>query len=264
MENSESLRLRRILKCIIPQQIQHLVWRGSYYIQNNWLRTLVGCQTSKRVIALTFDDGPNQNATHQILDILNFYKVKATFFLLGRNIVNYPETARCIVGTGHCIGNHTYNHPYLVKQSPNFITQELSSCQQAIKELVGVKTKIMRPPYGAQDLLSYTTTRLLGFTTVHWSVSGDDYLGDKAHTVAQRILANIQPGNIVLLHDGWEPPPNQVEWRPEYSVFQDRSSTIGTLPLIIEPLKNLDYQFITIPEMVRLGHLIHRNWNSMY
>jgi peptidoglycan/xylan/chitin deacetylase (PgdA/CDA1 family) len=260
MGHSGITKLRRFLKYLIPRRIRQFGWHGYYYIQNNWLRTLVGCQTNQKVIALTFDDGPNLNSTRQILDILLFYQIKATFFLLGKNILNYPETARGVVDAGHAIGNHAFTHTNLASQDLKFVVRELSACQQAIQESVGVKTKIMRPPYGAQDIMSYTTTRMLGFTIVHWTISGEDYRADLAHTIAQRILKNVQPGNIVLLHDGWELPPNQTEWREEYTKFRDRSTTIESLPLIIEPLQNQGYKFITIPDMIRKYPLIYKNW----
>jgi peptidoglycan/xylan/chitin deacetylase (PgdA/CDA1 family) len=95
---------------------------------------------------------------------------------------------------------------------------------------------------------------------VHWSANGDDWKGDPAPLLAERILTDLRPGGIILLHDGWEPPPHQTGWKPEYQLFQDRSPTIEALPMIIEPLQSQGYQFVTLPEMTRMKPLVKQNW----
>lgn len=221
---------------------------------------MVGCQTSQKIVALTFDDGPNPVYTPQILDVLAHYQVKATFFLLGRNVAAHPHLARTVVQTGHAIGNHTFTHPYLPDCGPLGVARELSQCQRTIREVIGVAPEIMRPPYGAQAPESFLTARMMGYKVIHWSAAGEDWQGDPAPLLAERILSRIQPGGIILLHDSWEPPPDQTEWRPAYDLFQDRTPTLQALPLIIEPLQSQGYQFVTLPQMIQMGSPAKQSW----
>jgi len=254
------MQIRRILKSVVPSPVRRLGWRGYYYARNNWLKSVVGCRTTQRIVALTFDDGPNPDCTPLILEILAHYHVKATFFSLGENVVSYPELARKVHKAGHAVGNHTFTHRRLVGCSPATVVRELSQCQRALREVTGAVPRIMRPPSGAQDLTSYLTARIMGYRVVTWSVSGKDCLGDPAPVVTERILAEIQPGGIITLHDGWEPPHNQVEGQPEHNLFQDRSPTIEALPTIIEHLQTEGYEFVTLPEMIRMGPLRGEAW----
>src|SRR5690606_19177353 len=119
-------------------------------------------------------------STPHILDMLELYDVKATFFLLGQNVAEHPQIARAIVKRGHAIGNHTFNHPRLADLNPVQVARELRRCQRTIQDAVGSRPALMRPPYGAQSPSAALTARMLGHTIVHWSVSGDDWLGDPA------------------------------------------------------------------------------------
>jgi peptidoglycan/xylan/chitin deacetylase (PgdA/CDA1 family) len=254
------MSLRRILKPIVPGPVRRLWWRGYYYACDNWLQTIVGCRTTRKIIALTFDDGPNPDCTPRILEILARYQVKATFFMLGGNVAAHPEIARKVAQAGHAIGNHTFTHPCLADCSPVEVTRELLQCQRTIREVIGVAPKVMRPPFGTQNPASYLTARMMGYAIVNWSASGEDWQGNPAPVVTERVLADVQPGGIILLHDGLEPPPHQAEWRPGDDLFQDRSATIEALPMIIEPLQGQGYQFVTLPEMICMGSLARQSW----
>ena len=118
----------------------------------------------------------------------------------------------------------------------------------------------MRPPFGAQDPKSFLTARMMVYIVVTWSASGDDWQGGPTPVVTEHILADIQPGGIILLHDGWEPPPYQTEWQPEWDLFHDRSPVIEALPMTIKPLQSQGYQFVTLPEMIRMGPLARQSW----
>lgn len=259
------MNLRYILKRTVPDPIRHIGWRAYYRIlDNNWLKsrlkTIVGCQTTQKIVALTFDDGPNLIYTPQILDILAHYRVKATFFLLGRNVTAHPETAKLVAKQGHTLGNHTFSHPCLADCSFAQVVNELAHCQQTIREATGIAPQLMRPPYGLLAPVSFITARLLGYQVVNWSVSGEDWNGEASPLLAERVLRNIQPGGIILLHDGWEPSPHQTESKPENDLFQDRSPTIKALPMIIEPLQRQGYQFVTLSEMIRMKPLTKQSW----
>jgi peptidoglycan/xylan/chitin deacetylase (PgdA/CDA1 family) len=254
------MRLKRILKHAVPGPVRRLGWLGYYHARDNWLGAIIGCQATGKTVALTFDDGPNPDCTPSILEVLAHYRVKATFFMLGRNVAAYPETARDVAQEGHAIGNHTFTHRCLADSSVVGVIRTLSRCRRTVRDVTGVAPRVMRPPFGAQDLRSFLTVRIMGYAVVTWSVSGDDWQGDQASVVAERVLKGVQPGGIILLHDGWEPPAHQPAWQPEWALLQDRSPTIGALPMIIEPLQDQGYRFVTLPEMMRMRPLTRRSW----
>ena len=262
MGRLERWGLRGILRQAIPRPIRRAGWDGYYYARYGMWKAIAGVQTSEKVVALTFDDGPDPRYTLPILDILARYQVKATFFLIGRGIISYPEQAREVVRRGHALGNHTFTHRRLVGCTPTVVAAELTRCRRAMQAIMGVTPRFMRPPFGEYDPISYLTARALGYAIANWSASGEDWQGDSAQVVAGRILADIQAGHIILLHDGWEPPHTQTEWQPEYSRFQDRSPMMEALPIIISQLQSAGFRFLTLPEMVRMGSLVSRSWSS--
>ncbi|MCC7355152.1 MAG: polysaccharide deacetylase family protein, partial [Anaerolineae bacterium] len=213
--------LRRVLRQIIPGPVRRTGWRGYYYARYGLWKVMTEVRTLERVVALTFDDGPNPDHTPPILDILAHYQVKATFFLIGRAVVSHPEVAREIVGRGHTVGNHTFTHRRLVNCHPVVVARELSQCRKAMQEITGVRPIFMRPPFGAYDPISYLVARMMGYAIAHWSVSGEDWQGDPAPVVADRILADVRPGGIILLHDGWGPEHQQTEWQPKHGLLKD-------------------------------------------
>ncbi len=193
-------------------------------------------------IALTFDDGPNEPYTSEILDILKKYNVKATFFVLGKNIERYPDTAKRIVEEGHVIGNHTYDHPYLLIQSKSHIKYEIEKAEQAILKATGTKPYLFRPPYGVTDNWIYHTVKEYGYVTVEWSVTGNN--GGKeirADVIEKDVLSRVTNGAIILLHDG-----------DRLIKGADRRNIVKALPVIIESLQQKGYQFVTVPKLIGL------------
>ncbi len=158
--------------------------------------------------ALTYDDGPNDNATPALLDILARHNARATFFFIGRFVRQRPELVRRVHAAGHLIGNHTESHPWLYRQPERIIREQLRSCNQALEDALGRPVRYFRPPYGSRRPAVLRIARELGLTTVQWNVMGHDWdpIG------AGRILANItrgiaraqrrHTGSNILLHDG--------------------------------------------------------------
>ncbi|MBI5668681.1 MAG: polysaccharide deacetylase family protein [Chloroflexi bacterium] len=227
-------------------------------VRQRWLATIVGCQTEQRLVALTFDDGPSEY-TPAVLNVLDHYGVKATFFMLGRNAAFRPELVQAVHQRGHAIGNHTYSHPRMSEISLLENLAELRRCQQVIAQATGQRPQVMRPPQGAQSTISVIVSRLLGLQPVHWSASGDDWRGDPAAVVAERVLRRLRPGSIILLHDGLEPAANAAQ-QPDYSQFRDRSATVEALPVIIESLQAQGYQFLTVPQLIENRPLMRKAW----
>jgi peptidoglycan/xylan/chitin deacetylase (PgdA/CDA1 family) len=153
-------------------------------------------------MAITFDDGPNPVVTPGILELLERYNARATFFLIGQRVRAFPRLAQEIASRGHAIGNHTETHPSLTFLSPRRITEELELCDDAIVAATGKKPRWMRPPYGYRSpLLDGIVRRRGGAGVAMWNVAAKDWRTDAPEPVIQR-LRGARGGDIVLLHDG--------------------------------------------------------------
>jgi len=159
-------------------------------------------------IALTYDDGPNDDATERLLEVLARHEVHATFFLIGNFARQRPALARAIAAAGHLIGNHTMTHPWLSWQSAAHIREELAGCNAVLEDILGTPVRFFRPPHGARRPIVLRTARELGLTAVQWNITAFDWnpIG------TEKILANVTRGiahnrqrgraSNVLMHDG--------------------------------------------------------------
>jgi peptidoglycan-N-acetylglucosamine deacetylase len=153
-------------------------------------------------MALTFDDGPNPGTTSDLLDLLERYQVRATFFLIGRHVRAVPSLAKEILERGHALGNHTESHPSLALLSSSEISEQLDRCDEAISSATGVTPRWMRPPYGFRNpLLNGIVMRRGNAGVAMWNVMAHDWKPQPAEPVIQR-LRRARGGDIVLLHDG--------------------------------------------------------------
>jgi peptidoglycan/xylan/chitin deacetylase (PgdA/CDA1 family) len=193
-----------------------------------------------KLISLTFDDGPTQQFTGQILDILRDHHVPATFFVCGKNVEEHPDILRRIVAEGHEVGNHTYSHPYLFFKSRRRIAQEIDRTQAIIEQVVGFRPKIFRPPYGSRWFGLVPTLLERGMHLIEWSATGYDWKKDPAG-ITQSVLRELEPGAIVLLHDG-------RETRPAGEI--DRSSTVLALPDLIASAHRNGYEFAPVKDFL--------------
>jgi len=197
--------------------------------------------SAEKVVALTFDDGPNEPYTSQIMDILAARDVKATFFVIGKNVEFYPETARRILADGHVVGNHSYSHSANHALTP-YGQKDMSMAQVAIFTVVGVWPHLYRPPHGKKSPWELEYARKTGLIEVTWSVSTYDQKAESAEDLAQRIVAKADPGEIILLHDGYG--------TLHAGGKADKSLTVEAVPLIIEGLKARGYGFVTVPDLL--------------
>ena len=197
---------------------------------------------NQKKIALTFDDGPNQPYTSQILDILKTYNIKATFFLIGKNVEAYPEVVKRMVKEGHSIGNHTYSHPELVLKLKSQIERQIKKAEEIIFKVTGIRPYLFRPPYGLDNPWVFVEAEKMGYLIIKWSVSGGNGGKEISYDkILNKVLSKVENGSIILLHDG-----NRLIKEA------DRSQLVRALPLIIEILENKGYQFVTIPELLGL------------
>jgi peptidoglycan/xylan/chitin deacetylase (PgdA/CDA1 family) len=154
-------------------------------------------------VRLTFDDGPNRNATPTILDTLAARGVKATFFVVGSMVAANPGIVRRAGTEGHGIGNHSWSHPNLTTLDREQVTSQLARTNEAIRQATGGYPTGWRPPYGARNALVEAAARDVGLTSmVLWTVDPRDWADPPATTVRDRVLQAVRPNSIVLLHDG--------------------------------------------------------------
>jgi len=176
-------------------------------------RTLIAGR-DPREAALTYDDGPNGNATPALLDLLAAHRARATFFMLGKYVRGQQELVRRVHAAGHLIGNHTETHPWLHTQPERIIREELRACNHALEDVLGAPVRYFRPPHGARRPAVLRIAAELGLTTVQWNAMGQDWLPINC----ERILANLDRGLArarrrgrganLLLHDGWDRAPD--------------------------------------------------------
>jgi peptidoglycan/xylan/chitin deacetylase (PgdA/CDA1 family) len=165
----------------------------------------------KMRVALTFDDGPDPEATPRLLDLLGREKIAATFFCVGKYVEAYPEIAARIAAEGHLIENHTYRHPWWISCIwGKRLVYEMSRTQEAIQKAAGVTPRYMRSPAGLTNPFFPSVLRRLGLTLVGWDVRTFDTIGS-TRRVADRISRHTRDGSIVLLHDGGSSPERVVE-----------------------------------------------------
>lgn len=195
----------------------------------------------KKLVALTFDDGPNDPYTSEILDILKKENVHATFFLVGQNVDKNPELARRISEEGHVIGNHSYTHPNMIMESDKNVRKEILKTEEAIVRATGVKPYLFRPPFGYDDPLTVRQSEKLGYVMVKWSLSARDWRKPGPTRIVSRVLRYTGNGTILLMHDG-----------DKLRYGGDRSQTVTALPALIHELHARGFEFVTVPEMLNL------------
>jgi peptidoglycan/xylan/chitin deacetylase (PgdA/CDA1 family) len=194
----------------------------------------------RKRITLTFDDGPAEQFTDQILDILREHQVPATFFVCGRSVEKRPEILTRIVAEGHAVGNHTLTHPYLFFKSRRRMSVEIDRTQEIIEKVVGFRPRIFRPPYGSRWFGLVPTLEARGMKLIQWSATGYDWKKD-ARGIVESALRELHPGAVILLHDGRETrDPSEV----------DRTATVQALPELIQGARNQGYEFVALSDFL--------------
>lgn len=205
-------------------------------------RTFIGLKPGSRLLALTYDDGPNDAATSQLLEVLARNGVRATFFMMGRHVAQRPELAREVAAAGHVIGNHTYSHPNLIFASRSQLIRELENCTRALDDAIGPHSNLFRPPFGARRPDVLAEVRRRGFIPVMWSVTAYDWNTDSANVVEARVARQIRGGEVILMHDGGH-----------LAMGADRSATVEATDRLIRRYKGEGYKFVTVPEMMKVS-----------
>lgn len=188
-------------------------------------------------IAITFDDGPHPRNTPRLLDILRERNIKATLYVIGRNVDLYPHIVRRAVAEGHEIGNHSQTHRLLSKLSDSEVREELGRCRDAVARASGFRIRTMRPPYGGltqrQRLMVHAE---FGYPTILWSVDPLDWKRPGSSVITSRIVGNTRPGGIVLAHDL-------------------HAQTIDAMPDTLDGLLRRGFQFVTVSQLLAMAQV---------
>jgi peptidoglycan/xylan/chitin deacetylase (PgdA/CDA1 family) len=228
---------------------------GAVYPRSQFFGKTICRTNSARKLAITFDDGPNPSITPKLLDLLDRYNAKATFFLIGRYVRECPELVQQTVARGHEVGNHTELHPNLFWLNPTKVRVELRLCHDAIRGVIGTPPKWFRPPFGMRNPWVIPAARELGYRTVMWTLLPGDWL----EKPAEWLIARMQPiadnarrnqgngsqsaaagtGDVLCLHDGGHRELNG-----------DRSRTLAALEYWLPRWRDLGLEFVTIGEAV--------------
>ena len=179
-------------------------------------------------IAITFDDGPEGNYTKQLLDGLKERGVKATFFVLGKSIVGNEDLILRMYEEGHLIGNHTYNHVELDKETDENGVKEIERTNEIIKQITGYEPEFIRPPFGAWRKEQMSQADMF---PVMWTIDPLDWKYQNTEYVVNHILNNVKDGDIILLHDIFE-------------------TSVEAALIVIDRLQEQGYEFVTVDELM--------------
>jgi peptidoglycan/xylan/chitin deacetylase (PgdA/CDA1 family) len=188
-------------------------------------------------IALTFDDGPHPVQTPKILDLLDKYGIKATFFTVGINATYYSDTLDMVSRRGHEIGNHTFTHPQVSSLDPENLKDEVERCESTIYGLTDRKTKLFRPPEGMIDSDVKKVLGKLDYKVILWDIDTKDWAHTPPEKIAENVISNISSGDIILMHD----------------YISYNSPTLEALELFIPALLEKGYSFVVVSELIGIN-----------
>ncbi|AEK44609.1 polysaccharide deacetylase family protein [Amycolatopsis mediterranei] len=191
-------------------------------------------ETTEKLVALTFDDGPDPAGTHAILDTLNSRQVPATFFLIGRDMAAHPDLARDIAAAGHELGNHSFSHDRMIGVTPSWVADEVEATDALIRAAGYTGEILFRPPNGKKLFALPHYLAEHHRTTITWDVAPDSDGTPDAATVESAVLGQVRPGSIVLLH----------------AMYGSRAQTRQALGPILDGLKQRGYRFVTVSQLL--------------
>jgi peptidoglycan-N-acetylglucosamine deacetylase len=197
------------------------VERARRIVTNAMLQqTLTDNRCARGRVALTFDDGPDIY-TSQVLRVLSAYRVRATFFVMGKKATARPDLIRAEIAAGHLVENHSWDHPHMADLDPGQIQWELAGTQQAIVAAGAPAPTLFRPPFGNTSAQVDARAKALGLRIIRWSIDTNDWRGRAAGDIAASVLDQVVPGAVVLMHDG----------------VRQSAATVQALPTIIRGLR---------------------------
>ncbi len=191
---------------------------------------------SKKRVALTFDDGPDPRSTPQLLDLLRAEKIPAAFFCIGKNVAAHPKLAAQIVREGHLLENHSYAHSHFTNfYSTARLQTELAQTQAVIVQASGVAPKFFRPPVGLSNPATFRAARNLDLQVIGWTIRSLDTVIREPDKVVARVTRGLQPGAVILLHDGNIPA----------------EKLLTTVKSLLDTLRGLGYEIVRLDDLLK-------------
>ncbi len=234
-----------IISSVVLIYVALVVWGVSDIKINFFLKSINSFPTQKNKIALTFDDGPSEKS-EAVLDLLKENNIKATFFLIGKNIALYPNVAKRIVEEGHSIGNHSWSHssifPLFFKKA---MREDLMKADDEIRETLGIEPKLFRPPFGVTNPTVASVLDWFNYKVIGWSLRSFDTKNESVAKVLNRITTKVKGGDIILLHD-------------------TSLNIIEILEELIPWLINKNYEFDTIENLMNQYELDIKDYCKFY
>jgi peptidoglycan-N-acetylglucosamine deacetylase len=192
------------------------------------------CNVEGMYIAITFDDGPNAQLTPKLLDVLKQRGIRATFFVVGKNVEEYPDIVGRMALEGHEVANHSWSHPALTKLGTESFRKQIENTNEAIAKVTGKRPVLMRPPYGATSVsLNKRLVEQFGLKVILWSVDPLDWKYRNSNRVYNLIVQNTRPGSIILAHD-------------------IHATTVAAMPETLDALLGKGYKFVTVSELIAM------------
>ena len=187
-----------------------------------------------KTIAISFDAAWGNEDTQILIDILNEYNVKTTFFVVADWVDKYPESVKALSDAGHEVMNHSSSHSHFSKMSSAEIQSDIMNCNEKVKAITGVSPTLFRCPYGEYDDHVIEAVRAIDMNAIQWSVDSLDWKGISADEIADRVISKVEPGSIVLFH-------NAAEHTPE------------ALPKILKTLQDDGYTIVPVSQLILMG-----------
>lgn len=215
-----------------PPHTKHVDWSSQY--PND---VILAGPTNRRAVAFTFDDGPDDVWTPQILAVLTQLGIKGTFLCVGARVAQNPQVVQEMVKAGHVVGNHSWDHPNFTKISISEVRSQIERTADEIARVTSVRPRFFRPPYGALNEAVIEEVIRLQYKILFWNVDSLDWSGITAQQVEANVLAHVGPGSIILMHSAG-------------GRGESLEDTVRALPKVVSTLRNEGYSFFTVPELL--------------
>lgn len=227
-----------------PKQLDSMLrWRNEVVCraQQDPGHIIINGPTNKKVVALTFDDGPDEKVTPRILDTLKKYHIKATFFFLGNRIEKYKKIVVRAHHEGHLVLSHGWSHPHFSQLTDDQIRDEITKTEHCLHNIIGKGPLFLRPPYGEINTAIMDVVKSLNYKAILWSLDTLDWLNRQKDSIAHNVIKNVRPGEIILMHSN-----------------EDKMATADALPLFIKNLKARGFCFVSLDGFLKPLTAHHR------
>jgi peptidoglycan/xylan/chitin deacetylase (PgdA/CDA1 family) len=225
-----------------------LAWPKRFVLPSLFGESVFCVNTPDKVLALTFDDGPDPVYTRAIAQTLSDYQAQGTFFVLGKHSKMYPQIVQSLQQQGHQIANHTWNHYNLNSKFKDTIYKEITETDILINQLISPHNIYFRPPFGRAGFMVTDVLKQIHKPVIFWDVDLQDWLGKSAAEMMKIFENNFHNGSIILLHDS--------DGLAKGGVYANRHHTVEVVEEILKTYIPLGYEFVTVSELLKRGNVV--------